>query len=611
MLRNLTFLREFLFLAVIIFLFFVSFASWVGYQAFNKQDQLLKLQLQSQSYNVERTLTDTIDYTGFVLNHLASQIKPYQGNNERIEEILATSSSLYKGPRDILSLSMFSWVNHDFQLTVNSERGIMQVPLNLKTRDYLPKTVTYPGELQLGKPIYGAVSKQWIIPGGVGIRDEYNDYIGATIVGIAITGLTKKLLSSLTDEHARFIVIEKDSYQTVFASHNFSQTHKTSSVLAELSKQLEGFIPVNKMHWLTNVYTYYKHSTYPYIVIVYLDPEYTSSIFKQTFMIYGFAFFVALMLLIGLMYLLKKRLITPIQTLAAVAEEISKGQEPHSLPDYPERELRYLKTQLDQVRTYTVTLKATQDKLQKANDLVKSALGYMAHELKTPLGQILAFSELLLHEYFEPLGSKSKEYVQHIFDTGTLQQKLINSFLKSASYDPSDTQLHIEEVDIKDLLQKRIGMVQKLADEKHIKIKIELQDNLPLLLVDELKIGQVMLNLLTNAIKYNREHGFLTIRIFTSTIPHQDSFDYAFIIEFSDTGIGLTEKEIECIFDKYTRITNDQTRHIEGTGLGLAFTKEMIEAHGGSIGVTSEPSIGTTFTVILPGERMASFSPEI
>ena len=217
----------------------------------------------------------------------------------------------------------------------------------------------------------------------------------------------------------------------------------------------------------------------------------------------------------------------------------------------------------------------------------------MVHELRTPLMSLKASTKLLLRPNI-PEKMRQETVLTMENETARLIQ-LATDFLDLARMESGRTQLRIEPFELSDLLSECARDVTPLADEKQI--KTEVRSETYTVVGDRGKLKQVLLNLLTNAIKYNRPEGM--IRIYSEPVPSHEQALVQVAVE--DTGYGLSKENQKQIFQKFFRAkkTADQTT---GTGLGLVITKHIIEAHGGHISMQSEEGVGTTFFFTLPIE---------
>lgn len=235
---------------------------------------------------------------------------------------------------------------------------------------------------------------------------------------------------------------------------------------------------------------------------------------------------------------------------------------------------------------------------EKEVDKLKTELVHVvAHELRSPLTSIAGFSEILKDP--ELAAITKKEYIDIIhYESGRLAE-LINKFLDISRIESGQTPLTKIPVDIVTVISNVLAINAHLAIKKNIRVTTDFADSIPLVLVDPDLIGQVVLNLFSNAVKYSPERSDITVSI--------KSVKNSVVVQVRDTGFGISKENLNNLFQKFFRAKDDKNvKDVEGTGLGLAFVKEIIQQHDGRIGVESELGKGSLFYFTLP-----SYVPEV
>jgi PAS domain S-box-containing protein len=239
-------------------------------------------------------------------------------------------------------------------------------------------------------------------------------------------------------------------------------------------------------------------------------------------------------------------------------------------------------------------LRQARDEAEHANRAQSQFLSRTSHELRTPLNAVIGFAQLLQMD--ERLGSDDQESVEEILKAGRHLLELINEILDISSIDSGQMRLSVTSVAVNDLLQEALSFVGAGARDRDV----HLQWTAPSgrnwhVLADARRLKQVFLNLLSNAIKYNRSGGTVTVECW----PTQATATPGLRICVKDTGLGLSVEKIARLFTPFDRLGAEQTG-IEGTGLGLAYSKRMVAAMGGTLGMESMIGTGSTFWVDLP-----------
>lgn len=241
-----------------------------------------------------------------------------------------------------------------------------------------------------------------------------------------------------------------------------------------------------------------------------------------------------------------------------------------------------------------VSLKQANEEAQKANKAKIDFLSKMSHELRTPMNSILGFGQLLQMGELTPVQEKG---VQHILDSGKHLLNLINEVLDISRIESGRISISVEPIEVYEVINEIKDSLLFSANQKNISLTTQLNNTVPIYIrADRQRLKQVLINLTNNAIKYNNEGGSVIISV---DIKQASENGYTPIrISVSDTGWGIDEKDIEKIFIPFERIGAEKT-NVEGTGLGLAVVKQLVDLMGGKVGVKSEPEKGSTFWIEL------------
>ncbi len=239
-------------------------------------------------------------------------------------------------------------------------------------------------------------------------------------------------------------------------------------------------------------------------------------------------------------------------------------------------------------------LRRAYEEVSEANRLKSDFLATTSHELRTPLTSIIASTELLLEEAPGGLSDRQREYLQGILDSSYQLLGSINSLLDMAKVEAGRMEFRPSLFRLEILVEAVARRMEARAVRKGISFRVALDGPLPALTADYRKIEQVLFNLVDNAIKFTPAGGTVTV----GARYQPDSGRVQLHVQ--DTGIGIAPEEHERIFESFWQAGSASTREHRGTGLGLALVKRLVEMHGGSVGVTSAPGKGSTFTVSLP-----------
>ncbi|MEB3231846.1 MAG: response regulator [Leptolyngbyaceae bacterium] len=253
-------------------------------------------------------------------------------------------------------------------------------------------------------------------------------------------------------------------------------------------------------------------------------------------------------------------------------------------------------------------LKQTNQALAEATRLKDEFLANMSHELRTPLNVILGTMEALQEEILGPINERQLKAVLMTETSASHLLRLINDILDIAKIGSGEITLEYGSVNVKQLCSSSLTFVKQQACKKSIQLVSEIPPNLSDLSVDEVRMRQVLINLLTNAVKFTPEGGKVTLAVSGLSATEKTPASLRFAV--TDTGIGIAPENIPKLFKPFVQIDSALNRQQTGTGLGLALVKQIVELHGGQVGLTSELGAGSCFTVDLPYETTMSSAPQ-
>ncbi len=269
-----------------------------------------------------------------------------------------------------------------------------------------------------------------------------------------------------------------------------------------------------------------------------------------------------------------------------------------------------------ELKRYEQTLHQKNVELESSSRMKSEFLASMSHELRTPLNAIIGFSEVLRDGLLGELTDQQRGFVGDIFSSGNHLLSLINDILDLSKVEAGTMTLDLESVQVSSLFSNSLTIIREKAEARHIRLGIDAPEALGSFQADTRKVKQIAYNLLSNAVKFTVECGEVTLRASRvpraevgqltgrwagRTLPLADNEFVEFVkISVTDNGIGISPAGLERLFKPFSQIDSGLARRYEGTGLGLAMVKRLVELHGGALAVESAVGEGSCFTVWLP-----------
>ncbi len=232
-----------------------------------------------------------------------------------------------------------------------------------------------------------------------------------------------------------------------------------------------------------------------------------------------------------------------------------------------------------------------------ANEVKSQFLANMSHELRTPLNAILGFAEIISEALVGPLDTRYQAYAKDIYLAGRHLLRIVEDILDLSKIEAGRMELQEEGIDLNQLMASCRKLLLARAKAASVTLELDRPEGLQPIVADHLRLSQVLLNLLANAVKFTPPGGLVRICA-------QQSAEEGIVISVADTGVGMRPQDIPIAMTPFRQLEEQLVHHHEGTGLGLPIAKMLVELHGGTLDIKSQPGQGTTVRIRLPKERM-------
>jgi signal transduction histidine kinase len=257
-----------------------------------------------------------------------------------------------------------------------------------------------------------------------------------------------------------------------------------------------------------------------------------------------------------------------------------------------------LKQQYRALQEANTELVTARQKAESANRMKTEFMANVSHELRTPLNSIIGFSEIMINEHYGPVGNdRYRSYVHDIFTSGSHLLGIVSDILDISKIEVGEMDLQEDTIDVAEIVESALRLVGAKAETANISLRADVAADLPLLFGDARRMKQILLNLLSNGIKFTASGGTVAVRA-------DRAADGSLHIAVSDTGIGIAARDIEKAMAPFSQVDGRLSRKYEGTGLGLPIAKSLTELHGGVLTLASELGRGTIVTLRFPAERL-------
>ena len=597
--------RDFTLLSLFIIFVLVLVSGWVTIETLQSYRRDVAKQMESESLRLDRALIVEIENASYILESVGRQIQATSTVNQESIAQLFFSFAKTEGPKR----SIFSWATKEQILTVSSNLGVLPKPIDVSDRDYIKKSIAEPWRVHIGRPIDGRLSGRWVLPLSLGLTDSNGTYAGTVVVALDTEKLAADIGRTLKDSGVRFAITNMalTLLTQTKASEAFFTEHFDPKRLAgmDFNKKPSGQYSSFSLFDDDRLYTYYERSSqYPYIIFLGLDSDVTSAGLRQLLLPRLIQLIVIAIFLLFVLYTVRRRIIQPVVALTGQTARVVRGEhfdeqetagpleieqlghEIQRLSDYIDERRRIE----GEMRLKNAELNRIKEAAQLTNQVKAEFFAYVGEQLSEPTEMILEQIETLKDQQFGPLGSPI--YAQHAFEVHEHAQQLMAMLADIKAISEAETgllALNETEVDVGFVLQKTTRIFR---DKSAVDVQLDLSGSLPRLRADELRLKQLVLNILQASSRHLNPGDVIRVGAFIKAQEIGMSFSYV----SNMVADGARLKSLGTLVSANV----PRTRH----GLELALARLLVAMHQGTLEMKTTQDRTTTVTVKFPAIRV-------
>lgn len=572
------------------------------------------------SEQIEKSISYNIDYLKYQLYYATRQIEENESvlSQNKIAKILASFVNNISQIDISITWNAFSWIDKDGKMSADGAGGVIKNPVDVSNRDYLQVTTRIPNRLVFGQPVLGALSGRKVVPVGMGVFSKNGEYLGTLVFGLDVERVVSKISKTISNEIFGFAVMQNNS--AVFSSDNFDDKNRKFienyfSDVTRVSNVFEGgVLNVQNIFSKDSGFVYAKKVTSsPMTVVVFYDKEKSYQRIYYTVLRQSLYLLLIVFACVILFRRIYHKIVHPVFELSQLALKISEKDFNYKISKPKNKELLDLFNILNSVKESAKREKELLRKLEisnaellRANEAKAEFLAKSSHDIKNYVFGILGLSRIILDNKnkSEILQNEELQMVETIADQSEELMHFVEDLLDTNQIDAGEFKSDkMQFCDVTVLIDRIISLNKSLATRHHVLVKTKFEDNLPKLNCDIRRMKQILVNIITNAIKYSIPQTSIIISTELTSDKKQ------ICIKVSDQGIGMDQKEIEMILAGYGKniVKSAEAENIDSHGIGMPIVLQLVRLHNGTIEIDSKKGVGTTvklyFNICQNGEN--------
>ncbi len=612
--------RDFIVLFVVIMIFIAVISLWVAHSTFKTYSESTISAMEREALRIDRTLIVEIKSASYILESLARQIVQIGTDNE--DEIAELLRSFDKKNKEIVS-DEFLWIDTNQDIVMSSSVGVLNKVSDASDRDYVKKSFTAPWEVHIGRPIKGKVSDIWILPVSLGVTDYKGNFIGIIVFSMNISRLTEELRNIVKDSNMSFSIYTKTfsviasaDAQNPAVEADFDPRFVKAMQEKDVEAEPQGILSKPTLFSPNTAFSYYDTSSqFPYIVHLTYNPVLQNDGIFNILKGRLIQIFIIAIFLLSLLWMVRTRVIKPVEKLSKITSDIAAGRAFQPLPSGGPVEIERLSHQIKKLSDYITEQHRTERELNLKNHFLTKLkettqlltkvrsdfLHIIAKELQTPIEQALKKLELLATMEG---GKYNNEHVHEASISLHYLQQMVEDVKLVAELEYGNITMRESSVNLSFTIHRALRQFHEYPQFKHIDVKLKIADNLPVLLIDEDRFSQIIKNILCGAGATLAQGNSILI---TVQPDYDDNGQYELGIQFK----YLSQPHSQDIFlDKKPASGAQQMRPmgriplVKSESINFALARMLVSLFGGKLQTQMTKNDVNRIYVSFPKERL-------
>lgn len=581
--------------AAIFLLFLIS--TLVTYTTYRTYADYLVNDLNKESQRIDRMLATQMEEVNYLLTVLGKQIVL---NSSRDVTGLAQTLKSFDGKNQVYVI--FSWVNPQQQITVSSNKGILDKPTDVSDRDYVRQAAADPWKIQIGRPIEGRVSEEWVIPAAMGLTDATGKFIGSVVISIDIKMLAMRLSDLTRREGINFALVERNLLPLTQLSEDRDFVTKTFPIQKlsniNFTGNPYGLILQDNLFGLGNYFYYRALQSYPYVILLGYDTHYDNTMLQGMLWSRLMQVLVIALFFLGFLWIMRLRMIRPLLEMTAAAGAVARGEYYQPLKLRGPQEMQALATQISRISQYLEEIKRIEDELRNKMFMLKHAkeraetsargksefLAYICQEMRSVLNQVSGFAQTMRDQLHGPIENrKYRQYASEIYTISNTLLGYTQDLLTLSKSNAGYLTLEEKPLDAAETVAKTLRLIADKMQVEKCNVHVKNQEPLPKLMADEFRLQQLLSNILLYAFYNVVDDKNLQLEL---RAPNETKAPPYFAILIRSQSLSpVSNQELGRWVQQLAALPDHMELPESHADLHLELAKSIVELHEGYLGI--------------------------